>query len=471
MSEKNGRVVGAGLMVVAGLAAAGCGDSSGPAWSGSQASVSLEWTVNGLAASTDICNRAGTAFVVLWASAGDPGCGPGTEGCGDALESWVWGCASGTADSGLVFRTGSVWLTWGITAADGRLREATSWQEANLHAGNNGFTFNFTPGWSGTPDATLVGTWTLGGQPASAANCTAAGAENVRLSYRLPGGAATTTQWPCAAGTGDTGSIFRGLQRYELMWELLDAADAALAVVPATGWQSLTMASGNNPVALDFAVSGPDASVEGTWTIGGAAADATTCGDANAETVRLSWRATGTTAETTVEWPCADGTGATDTVFESGTSYDLAWDLLDDAGDSLVRIDWDALTPVAGTNAVPVDFLVGGALDVTLEWADKTVGPAWGACDLPPDPVAEIGYRLEDATSGDVLEEVDIATAPIACTVSLAFTDLPFASYRLIVDGRAASPATAAWHAECTALEVDAVTGSTATCQVAMTLP
>jgi len=214
-----------------------------------------------------------------------------------------------------------------------------------------------------------------------------------------------------------------------------------------------------------------DASVEGMWTIRGATADTTTCGDALAQTVHLNWRETGTTTETTQEWPCADGTGDTAVVFQSGTSYDLAWNLLDAAGTTLVRVDWAPLTPAAGANPLATDFLVGGRLDVTLEWADKTAAPAWGACDLPPDPVDRIGYRLDDATTHDVIDEVDLGTAGIACATTRSWTNLPFASYTLTVDGRAASPATATWHGACAALEVDGVVGNEYTCRVAMTTP
>jgi hypothetical protein len=216
---------------------------------------------------------------------------------------------------------------------------------------------------------------------------------------------------------------------------------------------------------------GPDATVAATWTIRGAAADATSCGDALGDTVRLHWRETGTTDDATVDWDCADGTGATAELFDSAADYELAWELLDADEQPLVRLDWAAFDPAAGENAQAVDFLVGGRLTVTLEWADKVTDPAWGGCTLPPNDVAELGYELADAATSEVFDEIDIATAPMTCTSTLEWTNVPFASWTLTVDGRAAAPATATWHAECPDLVVDDVTGNTATCRVAMTAP
>jgi len=472
MSANRRRVVAAAACAAVLWAGAGCGGESGPAWAGSQASVSLTWTINGRAPSAARCTAVGGEFVMLWVSPVDPGCRGGEAGCGDALPTWTWECGGGTATTGLDFRTGPVWLSWGLVNAEGARREATSWDLRDLHAGNNGFIFNWTPGWAVPPDAAVATQWTIGGLAAGTDTCGSLGAENMRLSHRTAGGAVQTNEWPCADGAGNTGIAFRATQEYELLWELLDAAGTAVATLPETGWETHELAAGDNAFPVDFP--GPavaDASLAATWTVRGAAADATSCGDALALTVRLSWRETGTTTETTDEWACGDGTGSTDVVLFSGTSYDFAWELLDPTGDALVRNDWAPFTPVPGANARTTDFLVGGRLDVTLEWADKTAGPAWGACDLPPDPVDRIGYRLEDPVAGTVVEEIVLASGGTPCVMSLSWSNVAFADYTLTVDGRAAATATATWHAACTPLTVDGVVDNTFTCQVAMVTP
>ena len=442
-------------------------------WSGSESSVSLDWTINGNEPSAALCAAVGGDYVILRVADGDPGCSPGAEGCGEAHGSWLWPCAGGAADSGLVLKPTTLRMAWALVSADGAVREATAWQEVTLRAGANGYTFDFTPGWSGPPDAAAVSSWTIDGAAADATSCAAAGAETVRLTYRIAGATVETSdQYPCADGTATTGRIFRMTQRYELRWELLDAAGTALSVAPATGWQAHTMVSGDNPFDVGFVgPTGPDATLAASWTIRGAAADATSCGDALGTSVRLHWRQAGTTDATTVDWDCSDGAGTTAELFDSSLDYELAWELLDADEQPLVRVDWAAFEPAAGENVEAVDFEVGGRLTVTLEWADKVASPAWGGCELPPDDVAELGYELADAATSVVFDAIDLATAPMACTTTLEWTNVPFATWTLTVDGRAASPATATWQVECADLVVDAVTGNTATCQVAMTTP
>ncbi|MBI4917374.1 MAG: hypothetical protein HY825_16165 [Acidobacteria bacterium] len=247
------------LATAAATGALACGDStSGPAWSGTAASVSLEWTINGTAASTSTCRAVGGDFVALWVAPADPGCSPGAESCGEALESWLWDCSAGTAQTGLDFRAGSVWLAWTLVSTDGAVREATRWQEAALTSGNRGFRFDFTPTPVGSPNAAIVSTWTLAGAAADAASCTAAGAETVRLVTRITGATVETpVDFPCQDGSASTGNNYRATQRYDLRWELRDASGTTLAPYPATGWQTAQMVEGDNPFTPDFPAAPP----------------------------------------------------------------------------------------------------------------------------------------------------------------------------------------------------------------------
>jgi hypothetical protein len=277
-------------------------------------------------------------------------------------------------------------------------------------------------------------------------------------------------QWPCADATGTTGNIFRTGTRYDVRWDLLDADSNVLASSPDDGWTTRRMEAGDNTFDVDFAVAvAPDARIVGSWTIEGAAADAARCTAAGAATVRLTWNETGSADASTGEWPCADATGSTDLLLLSGTSYDLAWELLDEDDEPLASPPAVTETLAAGDNEFDVAFSVGGHLEVTLTFGDKLVGPSYGDCAWPPDDVAEIGYSLVDARTEEVFDEVDIDTAAIPCTATLAWDHVPFGTYDLAVDGRAAAPDTATWHGECSDIAVDDLTGNTASCQVEMT--
>jgi hypothetical protein len=472
MDEKMGKL-GIGVVLAAtALAASACKVTITAGWEGSASSVTLDWTINGAEPTASICSAVGGSAVVLWASVLDPGCQAGAEGCGESLGTWAWDCAGGHADSGLVFEEGPVWLAWALVAADGSVREATRWQQSTLRPGANGFTFNFTPGFTGAPNAAVDTTWTLGGAEANATSCATEGATTVRLVSRI-GGELTEVplDFACPDGSANTGNVFRATQRYDLRWELRDDADTVLAQFPVGGgWQNQAFVEGDNVFTIDFASSAPDASVVPTWTLHGTAADATSCGDANAVTVRLAWRETGATTEESQDWPCEYGTARTAALFRSGLSYDVSWDLLDVDGATLVRVDWETLVPVAGDNTVDVDFLVGGTLDLTLEWADKVASPAWGDCAWPPIDVDAIGYSLEDGTTGAVITAVDLALGGAPCTTTLSFANLPFATYSITINGRAATGATA-WHGECLALVVAGIVDNAFPCRVPMVTP
>ena len=120
--------LGHALLIAGTLAAPlGCEESaSGPAWSGGSASVSLQWTINGLPATAGLCRAVGGDYVALWADTADPGCTPGEAGCGGALDTWLWDCTAGSAQTGLDFRSGAVWLTWALVHDDGSVRARTS---------------------------------------------------------------------------------------------------------------------------------------------------------------------------------------------------------------------------------------------------------------------------------------------------------------------------------------------------------
>jgi hypothetical protein len=460
----------------AALAAAGCTVTSAPFWEGTDASMSLAWTINGRPAGAASCGAVGGSTVILSVARTDPGCRVGEAGCGESHETWVWPCAGGTATTGPILRSGTVvHAAWALVGDAGQVRQGTIWQPRTLLAGENGSTVDFTPPRIVGPDAAAVTTWTIEGEDVLEDACLAAGAETVRVTYRAVGTTIEETRsFACAAGTGSTGNRFASGDSYEFRWDVLDAHEAILARVPfGDTWERRTMDPGDNAFTVRFSFPVvPDARLDATWTLHGTAPDLARCTAVGASSVRLTWRwaVTGGTESAFREWPCAAGSGGSGSVLSSGTAYALAWDLLDGEGEAFESLDGGTVTAAAGPNAVSVDFEPGGTLTVNLEWADKVADPAYGDCAFPPDDVAEIGWLLRDAAAA-VVDEADIETAPETCTTTLRWDRLPFDTYSLDVAGRAADPATAAWAVTCPDLLLDDITACVFTCRVEMTVP
>jgi len=466
-------VLGAGLAAV--LVGAACVVTVW--WEGSDSSISFNWTVNGQPASS-ACAAANGTTVRMWVSQYLPSCTLDNASCGTWDGSWEWTCGAGSGTTGLRFASVDMYVGWTLLNASGQVLSYTPWQRYTLATGDNNLgTIPFataTPG----DDAAVVTTWTINGAAASAASCTAAGGANVVLTWRETGTTATEGMtWACAtAGAGTTGLQFASSHSYDLRWELKNAGGTTISAAPGPDtWQTRTMTAGDNPFSVDFATSAtPDALVTSTWTVNTLAASAANCDAAAGADVVLVYR-TGGGASSEVTFTCADGTGATATVFVSGQAYELRWELRHTDGTVLSAAPgvgtWQAVTPVAGNNPITVNLPVElGHLDVTLEWADKVTSPAWGSCTSPPDDVAVIGYVLE-TTTGTVVASVDIDTSPLACTTALAWNGVPFGSYHLVIDGQAAAPDTAVWSGDCVGLAVDDLLTNAFNCQVPMVTP
>ena len=335
--------------------------------------------------------------------------------------------------------------------------------------------------WEGS-ESSINFNWTVNGQPPATA-CGPANAVTVRMwiSQYLPSCTLDRSscgtwdgawEWSCTAVSGTTGLHLSAVQMY-VGWTLLDASGSVLSY---TEWAPYLLQPGDNflgTVPFRTGTPSPNASVASTWTLNGDPADASSCAAANAEHVALVYRPAGSGTPNEFEFACASGTGATANVLTSGTAYELRWELRSASGTVITAspstTTWQPLTPVAGSNPVNVDLAVTvGRLDITIEWADKLSSPAWGSCTLPPNDVASIGYSLA-TTAGTVVAEVDIATAPIPCTTTLAFVSVPFGTYHLQLDGRAATGATT-WSGDCVGISVTGLTGASFSCQVPMTV-
>lgn len=448
-------------------------------WEGSESSVTFSWTLNGSTPTAASCSAAGATTVRMWISQSAPSCSLATGSCGTWDIAWEWPCSAGTGTTGMVFKARTMYIGWTLLNASGQVLSATIWEDYTLVPGENVLTppiaFVVTgPG----ADAAAVTTWTIDGAAASAASCAAAGASTVYLTWREHGTTATqSVSWPCDSPSGTTGNVFHSGTTYDLRWELRTAADAVLSAAPGPDtWQEHAMVAGNNPFTVEFVTARvPDATLTSTWTINTLTADAAACEAATGANVVLVYQEAGSGSPSEVSWACNAGTGATETLFVSGTAYELRWELRNDTGTVLSAAPglatWRAFTPTAGTNTATVDLPVElGRLDLTLAWADKVTAPAYGNCAMPPDDVSVIGYVLE-TTTGTVVAEVDIDTAPIACTTALAWAGVPFGSYHVLIDGRAAPPDTAVWAGDCVGITVDDLLDNSFSCNVPMTTP
>jgi hypothetical protein len=465
------------VLAVAALAAGACVITVW--WEGTESQISFTWTINGESPAT-ACAAAGATRVRLSVSQSLPSCNLSSASCGTWHSSWEWACNSGAGATGFQFAATRLYVGWTLLNAAGNvISYTTPWQDYTLAVGDNALGNVAFVTSAPTADAAIVSTWTIDDAAASAASCAAAGAATVYLTYRK-GSTGTPQQmyWPCDSPSGTTGAILYSGRAYDLRWDLRAADGTILSAAPGTDtWQSMTAVAGNNPFTVGFVTAepDPDAAVVTTWTIAGSAAGADTCGAANAGRVYLTYRPAGGT-EQQMYWDCDSPSGTTGTLLHSGHAYELRWELR--AADNTTVLsaapgptDWQALAAVAGNNPFTVNFPVAvGRLDVTLQWADKVVAPAWGDCAFPPTDVAVMGYLLETST-GTVVDQVDITTSPVACTTALAWVGAPFGGYTLEIDGAAASPGTTRWASECIGLNVDGLLDNSFNCQVPMTVP
>lgn len=170
-----------------------------------------------------------------------------------------------------------------------------------------------------------------------------------------------------------------------------------------------------------------------------------------------------TTAQTDPDQDPAD--------YEPGDVVWFAFQLLGYDGEVYAQSEnYVEITLVEGVNDLgEVDFDFGdfGPLDVTVNWADKEVDPAYGDCDFPPDAVAVMGYLLQYST-GEVADEVDIDTDPMDCTTNLFWLETEFDTYDLIVDGDDAA-GTTVWGSTCAGLVVDNESSNEWLCEILMT--
>lgn len=146
-------------------------------------------------------------------------------------------------------------------------------------------------------EATIDGTWTVDGRPATAASCASLGVDTVQLNlYRGVGTLPyETLQAPCSAGIIDSRGLFdsyieAGTYQYDFV-AIRGGTEAGR--LPRAG---ITLAAGDHGhVEADFSSGGfnpvgTDATGEATWTIDGAPATAANCAALGIASVRIAFQ-------------------------------------------------------------------------------------------------------------------------------------------------------------------------------------
>jgi len=326
-------------------------------------------------------------------------------------------------------------------------------------------------GFDGRGDQASVSvSWTIDGAEAEPRACAALAATTARLVQRVDEGRRLDPdlEWSCASGTGVSARVFE-VATLDFAVELLDPNGAVVAWSP---WTRRTVVPGENSLGVfDLQVSAPppDASVTVRWRVGGVEASTASCAAVGGATVRLDWRV-GTLEGEPFDWPCAGGTGTTLAALRGGIETDFRLRLLDADGYTVARAprgSWTVRTLVAGDNELePFELATDVSrepLSALLFWAERAGdGAIYVACTEAG--VVRLGYRLEDG-GGAVVDEVDLASSPSACSGYLTWVALPLDTYTLLVEAEDETAA-ASWSAECWGLEVSDPLDNSFVCRV-----
>lgn len=218
-------------------------------------------------------------------------------------------------------------------------------------------------------DVAVAGSWTINGGAANTASCSAAGIQTVRLQVcEFVDGdcyTASTLESACSAGAFTT-APFLLADTYALRWQAIGSG----GMVSNGEWQTVTATAGSTITTnVNFATALPDEdTLAGTWTIGGAPADAASCAAAGIMNVRLAFHTNdqGTALFRDFVLPCSDGgfdsrSGMGPTLPE-GMFYSQ-WQALDAAGEVIATSELPLLeldtSAVDHATLAPVDFPAG----------------------------------------------------------------------------------------------------------------
>ncbi len=310
--------------------------------------------------------------------------------------------------------------------------------------------------------ASVEGSWTIAGAPASADTCRAMGIDYVRVRFYREERTADHPHlvFPCEQGSFDTRPdrvVADGTWTMALV--AIDAEGNQIAVGPQ---ETVTSGAVDEHIALapvdftggaSFDPSGTDATVTASWTIGGSSASAASCEAVSANTVDLVLYASDDVARSvpaTVHAgaPCADGAYDSGAPVLAAGEYLVSGVLRGPTSDVVSSVDQAApVTVTAGAPlAIDLDFrLESSLIDLRFAWDSPSTG-APATCDGAG--VGRMTWRLDyvDAT-GAVTSGIADSGGAIACAehVAIARASLTAGTYRVYFDGSTAAGAPTEW--------------------------
>ncbi|MCA9613167.1 MAG: hypothetical protein H6721_00640 [Sandaracinus sp.] len=293
-------------------------------------------------------------------------------------------------------------------------------------------------------DVTVQGNWTINGGVADATSCGAAGIQTVRLQVcEFVDGdcyTATNLQAACSAGALNTGPLLLA-DTYALRWQAI----LTDGTVSNGAWETVTApAASTITTSVNFETAGPaEDTLAGTWTVGGAPADATSCASAGIMNVRLAFYTDdqGVNLFRQTTFPCSDGgfdsrTGMGPTLPDG--MYYSEWQALDASGAviaaselPLLELDTSAVTHA---NLAPVDFPAGEPmLTINVRYEIPGTGTD-GTCAEAGVSNNRYIFDLFTAAGAAVSLDPDITT----CVNQVELPGLPAGSYNLEIAAESA---------------------------------
>lgn len=396
---------------------------------GSDASAVGSWTLNGAVPNASTCDAAGINSVEIeFSNRLDPKVIPA---------EFVFACESGGFNLTNILAAGTYDIQWVIRTNTETIRTMSATVIATVGGTVTFPTLDITTWTPIGTDASAVGSWTLDGAIPTVTACDAAGINSVEVQFSSGGSSLIPAQFvfACedggfnlpnilAAGTYDTQFFIR--------------TDTGTVSGPSG---SFTVGVGDTATFPPFDITsapvfnpiGDDFTMDGMWTINGAAPTTASCAAAGMANVQLVIQNAGETyTEPGFIFSCASGTFDTRLLappisFTWG-SYMTFWRALRADGTNAgmsTAIPLIVNSPTTHATLATADFVTATpvtSMTINLTY-DTVVGPTMSDADCAGAGVATIFYTLTDITGGGSTIVSESPTAGIPCENAILFDD------------------------------------------------
>lgn len=314
-------------------------------------------------------------------------------------------------------------------------------------------------------DFSVDGSWQVNGAVPSASSCSAAGISDVELVFFDGTTEFVFDTFPCADGSFDTRpSKVLAFGSYTTRWRAIGAtgniiASGDMTPLVVTNQTHVTLAPVNFVITPTFSPLGTDFSVDGMWTINGAAPTTSSCNAAGIATVRFVFYDASMTLYnyTDFTFACADGgfDSRPNKILAWG-NYTTRWQALNGSGTVVGEGDMTVLNVTNQTHVTvqPVNFTVAATTRMAINLTyDINPSSTMEDTDCATAGVVSIGYALRDAAS--TIIGPDHRSDLVACTDQLVYEEpiLSSGTYSILVEGYD-SASVKMWTVTCTDLIV-----------------